>query len=87
MSDKLSTLTPQWQSQGWKQFLTARSEMLGAYDNARNKGIKSAVKVNHGIVADAEFRKWLTTFLPKKYGDLWVHYFSGNSEGRIAGPL
>lgn len=68
MSDKPSPLKPQWQSQAWKQFLAARDEMLDAYDNARKKNLKRPVKTEHGKVAEAEFRKWLTNFLPKKYG-------------------
>lgn len=68
MSDKPSLLKPQWQSQAWKQFLVARDEMLDAYDNARKKNLKRPVKTEHGKVAEAEFRKWLTNFLPKKYG-------------------
>jgi len=68
MPDRPSPLQPQWQNQAWKQFLMARSEMLYAFDIARNKSIKRAVQTEHGRVAEAEFRKWLTTFLPKKYG-------------------
>lgn len=68
MSDKSCPLQPQWQSQAWKQFLAARSEMLNAYDASRSKSAKRAVQVEHGRVAEAQFRKWLTTFLPKKYG-------------------
>lgn len=68
MSKKPFPLQPQWQNQAWKQFLMARSEMLYAYDSAINKGLKRAVRTEHGRVAEAEFRKWLTTFLPKKYG-------------------
>lgn len=68
MSHKSSPLQPQWQSQAWKQFLAARSEMLNAYDSSRSKSAKKAVQVEHGRVAEAQFRRWLTTFLPKKYG-------------------
>ncbi|WP_353139912.1 hypothetical protein [Pseudopedobacter sp.] len=39
------------------KFLMARSEMLSAYYNARNKGLKSAVQTEHSKVAEAEFRK------------------------------
>lgn len=54
-------------AQGWKQFLTARKEMLDAYDQAREKSKKHEVETYHGNVADAEFRNWLKNFLPKKY--------------------
>ncbi len=55
-------------SQGWKQFLTAKKEMLDSYDQARTHSKAHKVETYHGRVAEAEFRKWLTNFLPKKYG-------------------
>jgi hypothetical protein len=42
--------------------------MLAAYDKARVLSRKRAVQTGHGIVAEAEFRKWLINFLPKRYG-------------------
>ena len=42
--------------------------MLAAYDKARVLSGKRAVQTGHGIVAEAEFRKWLINFLPKRYG-------------------
>ncbi len=42
--------------------------MLDAFDRARNKAASHEVETYHGKVAEAEFRKWLTDFLPKKYG-------------------
>lgn len=53
--------------QGWKQFLTARQEMLSAFDSAREKSKAHEVQVQHGRTAEAEFRKWLSSFLPGKY--------------------
>lgn len=55
-------------TQGWKQILTARKEMLDAYDQAREKAKSHKVQTSHGNVAEAEFRKWLIRFLPKRYG-------------------
>ena len=55
-------------SQGWKQILTARKEMLDAYDSARDKAKSHKVQVSHGKVAEAECRKWLIDFLPKRFG-------------------
>jgi hypothetical protein len=54
--------------QGWKQFLTSRKEMLDAFDRAREKAKGHEVETYHGKVAEAEFRKWLSGFLPKRYG-------------------
>lgn len=54
-------------AQGWSQFLTARKEMLDSFDKARTQSRKHKVETYHGNVAEAEFRKWLQNFLPKKY--------------------
>jgi hypothetical protein len=55
-------------TQGWKQFLSAREEMINSYERAKTKVASHKVKVNQGRVAEAEFRKWLSSFLPKRYG-------------------
>ncbi|WP_131538545.1 DUF6602 domain-containing protein [Pedobacter nototheniae] len=60
-------LQPQMASQGWKQFLAAKTRMLAAYDLAKDLENNKLVKVRHGLVAEAEFRKWLSEFLPKRY--------------------
>ena len=39
-------------AQGWKQFLTARKEMLDSYDRARTHSSKHKVQTSHGNVAD-----------------------------------
>jgi hypothetical protein len=65
MTNKLQIEFP---AQGWKQFLTSRKEMLDAYDRARDKAKSHEVEVFHGKVAEAELRKWLSSFLPKRYG-------------------
>lgn len=65
MADKLKIEFP---TQGWKQFLTARKEMLDAFDSAREKARSHEVETFHGRVAEAELRKWLSSFLPKRYG-------------------
>lgn len=65
MADKLKIEFP---SQGWLQFLTARKEMLDAFDQAREKARSHEVETYHGKVAESEFRKWLNEFLPKRYG-------------------
>ncbi len=54
--------------QGWEQFLASKKKMLDAFDQAKlHKGVHE-VPTYHGKVAEAEFRKWLLDFLPKKYG-------------------
>jgi hypothetical protein len=61
-------LQVEFPAQGWKQFLTSRKEMLDAYDRAREKAKSHEVETFHGKVAEAELRKWLSSFLPKRYG-------------------
>ena len=41
--------------------------MLDAYDKAREQARIHEVETYHGKVAEAEFRKWLAGFLPKRY--------------------
>jgi hypothetical protein len=55
-------------SQGWQQILTARREMLDAYDRAREQARSHEVETYHGNVAEAVCRRWLADFLPKRYG-------------------
>lgn len=55
-------------SQGWEQLLTGRNEILDAYDRARRQAKSHEVEVFHGSVVEAEFRKWLSRFLPARYG-------------------
>ena len=65
MSGKLTIQVP---VQGWKQFLASRKEMLDAFDSARAKGDIHEVRTFHGNVAEAQVRRWLKSFLPKRYG-------------------
>ena len=65
MPEKLKIEFP---AQGWKQFLTSRKEILDAFDRAKQKAKAHEVETFHGKVAEAELRKWLLSFLPKRYG-------------------
>jgi len=55
-------------TQGWRQFLTAKADLLAAYDRAREQSRAHEVATYHGVVAEAEFRRWLSEFLPQRYG-------------------
>jgi hypothetical protein len=55
MGKRLSIKFP---SQGWKQFLASRRELLDAYDHARERARLHAVEVHHGRVAEAKLRSW-----------------------------
>lgn len=68
MNGKKSPLKVQMPSYGWKQFLIARDEMLSAYDRAKVHSSHRPVQTEHGNVAEGEFRKWLSEYLPKRYG-------------------
>jgi hypothetical protein len=65
MQEKLKIEFP---SQGWMQILTARKEMLDSFDRARQQARGHEVETFHGRVAEAACRKWLSGFLPKRYG-------------------
>jgi len=54
--------------QGWRQFLGAKQEMLDAYDRARVQAKAHEVETYHGSIAEAQFRDWLGSFLPRRYG-------------------
>jgi len=54
--------------QGWRSFLGAKKAMLDAYDQARVNAKGHEIEVSHRPVAEALFRKWLSDFLPKRYG-------------------
>ncbi len=55
-------------TQGWRQLLTCKKELLDAFDRARQHSRAHEVETYHGIVAEAQFRNWLGDFLPKKFG-------------------
>lgn len=55
-------------SPGWIELLGKRRVLLAQYDAALERSSQYGVKVQHGKVAEAEFRRWLAEFLPKRYG-------------------
>ncbi len=48
--------------------MTGRQEMLSAFDRVREQSKAHEVETFHGNVGEAECRKWLSGFLPKRYG-------------------
>jgi len=64
----MNTLRPQFPSLGWKQILTSRKKILDEYDRAREQARVHEVETAHGNVAEAQVRKWLCGFLPRRYG-------------------
>jgi hypothetical protein len=55
-------------TQGWTQFLTTRKGLLDAYDLAKDRAASHKVRVLHGRSGEAGVRKWLSEFLPQKFG-------------------
>lgn len=48
--------------------LTARHEVLSTFDRARNQAKAHEMETYHGRAAEAAVRKWLSDFLPARYG-------------------
>ena len=54
--------------EGWRQFLQNKISMLDSYERAKATSSGKPLKVDHGTVAEAAFRNWLTDFLPARFG-------------------
>ncbi len=64
----MNPLKIEFPSLGWRQILTARQEILDAFDRAREQARAHEVETYHGHVAESAVRKWLAGFLPARYG-------------------
>ncbi|PKM95582.1 MAG: hypothetical protein CVU84_01925 [Firmicutes bacterium HGW-Firmicutes-1] len=53
---------------GWKEFYRNRKDILAEFDKIKELTINRPVRVAHGQAVEAYIRKWLSEFLPKKYG-------------------
>jgi hypothetical protein len=53
---------------GWREFSSNRNAILSTYDSAKERSASRPVKTEHGVTGEAAIRKWLTDFVPKKYG-------------------
>ncbi|MCW9708264.1 DUF6602 domain-containing protein [Fodinibius salsisoli] len=73
-------------TQGWKQFLTQRKQIIDAYDQAKAKGGLKKVQTDHGNVLEAEFRKWLEKFLPKRFAVTSGYIISQGLGGKEKAP-
>jgi hypothetical protein len=60
--------------------------MLDAFDAGRRKARGHEVEVYHGRVAEAEFRKWLEGFLPKRFGVTPGYVVSQGQRGSVKYP-
>lgn len=53
---------------GWKEFHNTRTDILDEFHRAKGYNVSRPVKVAHGIAGEAALRKWLSGYLPEKYG-------------------
>ncbi|MBE7630470.1 DUF6602 domain-containing protein [Tenacibaculum piscium] len=53
---------------GWKEFHRNRKDILSEFDKILEQTENRPVQVAHGIGVEAYLRKWLSEFLPKKFG-------------------
>lgn len=54
-------------TQGWQEFLVSKKELLDKYEAAKSRSINRPVRTEHGNVAEAAYREWLSEFLPGRY--------------------
>jgi hypothetical protein len=59
--------TKRYGTVGWEEFLRQKKDILSAYDSAKESNANRPVKTEHGTVAEASFRKWISDYLPKKF--------------------
>ncbi len=52
---------------GLRPFLAQRQRLLAEFDSFTMEGLDDAVKVAHGLGAEAVYREWLEGFLPKRF--------------------
>ena len=64
----MEKLLSKYNGQGFKQFLTNKLRLLKAFEFSKIYTQNHIVKVEHGNVAEAEFRLWLSNFLPDRFG-------------------
>lgn len=53
---------------GWKEFHRNRKDILSEFDKILEQTVNRPIQVAHGQGVEAYLRKWLSEFLPKKYG-------------------
>lgn len=66
--NRKKALTQRYGTIGWQEFLRQKKDILSNYDSAKEMNSNRPVQTEHGNVAEASYRKWLSEYLPKKYG-------------------
>jgi hypothetical protein len=54
-------------TQGWQQIVNSKVKMVNAYEEAKGDSQNDKVRTSHGCTAEAIFREWLKSFLPKRF--------------------
>ena len=70
---------------GVDSFFAERAKLLGDYDKAKRQTVDDSVKTDHGDIGEILARRWLETFLPKRFGVCKGHIITTNLGFR--GPL
>jgi len=70
---------------GVDSFFAERTRLLNSYDHAKAQSADDAVKTAHGVEGEAEIRRWLRTFLPKRFGVCKGYIITTNLQ--FEGPL
>ncbi|MFV2045169.1 MAG: DUF6602 domain-containing protein [Anaerolineales bacterium] len=73
-------------TQGWRQIQTSKQSMLSEYDRAKQQAKAHEVETYHGEIAEAETRKWLADFLPKRYGVTSGYVISQGQKDDVRAP-
>jgi hypothetical protein len=53
---------------GWREFIRNKDDILCEYDAAKKRNRSRPVKTSHGSAGEAAIRKWLSAFIPGKFG-------------------
>lgn len=53
---------------GWREFHRNRKDILAEFDRIAEQTLNRPVRTAHGTGVEAYLRKWLSDFLPKKFG-------------------
>ena len=53
---------------GWKEFHRNRRDILAEFDRAKEYNSSRPVRSEHGNAGEAELRRWLSSYLPRRFG-------------------
>lgn len=53
---------------GWREFQRNRRDLLSEFDRAKEYNASRPVRTEHGNAGEAALRKWLSDYLPARYG-------------------